>query len=71
MMEAGAQLNGSALSGQHVDKVTLFYAPIFLGSGGVPLMQEQIAAQPVPGAPLVESVGGDVRVECYLRDPWA
>ena len=71
MMEAGAQLNGSALSGHHVDKVTLFYAPVFLGAAGVPLLQESVAIPPVASPPLVERFGADVRVESYLRDPWA
>jgi diaminohydroxyphosphoribosylaminopyrimidine deaminase / 5-amino-6-(5-phosphoribosylamino)uracil reductase len=70
MMEAGAQLNSSALSGGHVDKVTLFYAPVFLGSAGVPLLQEAIVTPPMTSQPLVERFGSDVRVENYLRDPW-
>lgn len=71
MLEAGAQLNGSALSGRHVDKVTLFYAPVFLGAAGVPLLQESIVTPPISCPPLVERFGADVRVENYLRDPWA
>lgn len=71
MMEAGAQLNGSALSGRHVDMVTLFYAPVFLGAAGVPLLQENIVMPPVASPPLVERFGADVRVQTYLRDPWA
>lgn len=71
MMEAGAQLNGSALSGGYVDKVTLFYAPVFLGASGVPLLQNSIATPPIAPAPQVERFGADVRVETYLRDPWA
>lgn len=71
MMEAGAQLNGSALSGRHVDKVTLFYAPVFLGAAGVPLLQETVMTPPMATPPRVERFGPDVRVETYLRDPWA
>lgn len=71
MMEAGAQLNGSALSGGHVDKVTLFYAPVFLGSAGVPLLQESMVTPPNVSSPRVERFGADVRVETWLRDPWA
>lgn len=71
MTEAGAQLNGSALTGGHVDKVTLFYAPMFLGTHGVPLLQEALAATPSVAPPQVERFGADVRVETYLRDPWA
>jgi diaminohydroxyphosphoribosylaminopyrimidine deaminase / 5-amino-6-(5-phosphoribosylamino)uracil reductase len=71
MLESGAQLNGSALTGQHVDKLTLFYAPVFLGPGAVPLMQEAIAGTVIAGQPSIQSVGQDVRIDAYLRDPWA
>lgn len=71
MMEAGSQLNGSALTGGHVDMVTLFYAPMFLGTAGVPLLQESIAVPHSSSQPVVETFGADVRVETWLRDPWA
>jgi diaminohydroxyphosphoribosylaminopyrimidine deaminase/5-amino-6-(5-phosphoribosylamino)uracil reductase len=71
MLESGAQLNGSALSGKHVDKLTLFYAPVFLGPGAVPLMQEAISGPVIAGTPMIDSIGQDVRVDAYLRDPWA
>jgi diaminohydroxyphosphoribosylaminopyrimidine deaminase/5-amino-6-(5-phosphoribosylamino)uracil reductase len=71
MLESGAQLNGSALSGKHVDKLTLFYAPVFLGPGAVPLMQEAISGPVIAGTPRIDSIGQDVRVDAYLRDPWA
>lgn len=71
MLEAGAQLNASALGGGHVDKLTLFYAPLFLGPHAVPLLQEAIAGGKLPEQPTIESVGNDIRVDAYLRDPWA
>lgn len=71
MMESGAQLNSSALGGRHVDKVTLFYAPVFLGTHGVPLLQETVVSPPMVGTPRVEQFGQDVRVESWLRDPWS
>lgn len=71
LLESGAQLNGSALSGQHVDKLTLFYAPIFLGPNAVPLMHETITGPLIYGAPAVTSIGQDIRIDAYLRDPWA
>ena len=71
MLESGAQLNGSALNGQHVDKLTLFYAPVFLGPSAVPLMHETITGPLICGTPEVTSIGQDVRVDAYLRDPWA
>ena len=38
MVEAGCQLMTSALALQSVDKVSLFYAPVFLGAAGVPML---------------------------------
>ncbi len=70
VLEAGGQLNASALSGGHVDKITLFYAPVFLGPHAVPLLQEPIARPLLPIPPAVECVGEDVRVDIWLRDPW-
>jgi diaminohydroxyphosphoribosylaminopyrimidine deaminase/5-amino-6-(5-phosphoribosylamino)uracil reductase len=70
MLESGAQLNGSALSGNHVDKLTLFYAPVFLGPSAVPLMQETVTGPVLASKPLIEGIGNDVRIEAYLRDPW-
>jgi diaminohydroxyphosphoribosylaminopyrimidine deaminase / 5-amino-6-(5-phosphoribosylamino)uracil reductase len=71
MLEAGAQLNGAALTGRHVDKLTLFYAPVFLGPSAVPLMQETITGPVFASKPIIEGIGNDVRVDAYLRDPWA
>lgn len=71
MMEAGAQLNVSALNGRHVDKLTLFYAPMFLGPGGVPLLQQAIPAPTLASRPTLTCIGHDVRMDVMLRDPWA
>jgi diaminohydroxyphosphoribosylaminopyrimidine deaminase / 5-amino-6-(5-phosphoribosylamino)uracil reductase len=71
MLESGAQLNGSALTGKHVDKLTLFYAPVFLGPGAVPLMQEVMTGPVIARQPSIQGVGQDVRVDAYIRDPWA
>lgn len=68
LLEAGSQLNASALS--HADKLTLFYAPIFLGSNAVPLLH---TAHPIPLQPLRTTLtpfGSDFRLEAWLRDPW-
>jgi diaminohydroxyphosphoribosylaminopyrimidine deaminase / 5-amino-6-(5-phosphoribosylamino)uracil reductase len=70
MLECGAQLNGSALTGRHVDKLTLFYAPVFLGPNAVPLLQETLTASVLDGLPSIQSVGQDVRIDAYLRNPW-
>jgi diaminohydroxyphosphoribosylaminopyrimidine deaminase/5-amino-6-(5-phosphoribosylamino)uracil reductase len=39
LLEAGAELNGSALRADLVDKLALFYAPKIMGTGGVPLAE--------------------------------
>jgi diaminohydroxyphosphoribosylaminopyrimidine deaminase / 5-amino-6-(5-phosphoribosylamino)uracil reductase len=70
VMEAGGQLNASALSGGHVDKITLFFAPIFLGPDGVPLLQEPVARSLLAIPPTIECIDRDVRVDAYLQDPW-
>ncbi len=72
MLEGGAQLNGSVLKGGHADKLTLFYAPVLLGPGAVPLAQEPIPeAIPEGLGRTVAFVGRDIRMDSYLRDPWA
>jgi len=70
MMEAGGQLNASALAGGHVDKITLFYAPLFLGPDGVPLLLEPIGNALLPTTPEIECIDQDVRVDAYLHNPW-
>ncbi len=69
LMEAGGQLNVAALAASLVDRITLFYAPVFLGPAGVPLLQEPISGI-LPAPPAIECIGRDVRVEVDLRDPW-
>jgi diaminohydroxyphosphoribosylaminopyrimidine deaminase/5-amino-6-(5-phosphoribosylamino)uracil reductase len=70
LLEAGGQLNASALNGGHVDKLTLFYAPLFLGPDGVPLLQEGMLKPLLPIPPAIERVGQDVRIDAWLRNPW-
>ena len=70
VMEAGGQLNAAAINGGHVDKMTLFYAPIFLGPDAVPLLQERIVRPLLPMPPVIESIDQDFRIDVYLRDPW-
>ena len=70
VMEAGGQLNASALNGGHVDKITLFYAPVFLGPYGVPLLQEGMLKPLLPIPPTIECIDQDVRIDAYLRNPW-
>ncbi len=71
LLEAGAELNGSALQGDLVDKVALFYAPKIMGVGGVPVATLPAAAssksQPLKNISLGSS-GPDFLVEGYFHD---
>lgn len=70
MLEAGSRLNSAALSSGVVDKLCLFYAPVFLGSAGVPLLAASERVQLAPFLTRWTSVVGDACFEAYLRDPW-
>jgi diaminohydroxyphosphoribosylaminopyrimidine deaminase/5-amino-6-(5-phosphoribosylamino)uracil reductase len=71
MLEAGSQVNASALTLQLVDKLTLFYAPILLGVAAVPLVNSIDEWKWPMTRTSVQNFGRDIRVESYLRDPWA
>jgi diaminohydroxyphosphoribosylaminopyrimidine deaminase / 5-amino-6-(5-phosphoribosylamino)uracil reductase len=71
MIEAGAQLNASALAQQAVDKFSLFYAPVFLGAAGVPVTNSIESFKPQWARLSVKQLGQDFWFEGYLRDPWA
>jgi diaminohydroxyphosphoribosylaminopyrimidine deaminase / 5-amino-6-(5-phosphoribosylamino)uracil reductase len=71
LLEAGSQLNASALGQQAVDKVDLIYAPMFLGAAGVPLFTGVESSRPQWARLSAKQIGLDVWVEGYLRDPWA
>jgi len=69
LLEGGSQLNSAALL--HADKLTLFYAPIFLGADAVPFLE---TSHPVPLRPvrtMLTKFGPDFRLEAWLRDPWS
>jgi diaminohydroxyphosphoribosylaminopyrimidine deaminase/5-amino-6-(5-phosphoribosylamino)uracil reductase len=69
MLEAGSRLNSAALAAGIVDKLCLFYAPRFLGSGSVPLLaggRIDVAPERISW----KAIGEDVCFEGYLRDPW-
>jgi diaminohydroxyphosphoribosylaminopyrimidine deaminase / 5-amino-6-(5-phosphoribosylamino)uracil reductase len=74
LLEAGSQLNASALaqrpSHQIADKLTLFYAPIFLGPAGVPLLETSSSIKLQPIRTAITKFGPDFRIEAWLRDPW-
>ena len=77
LLEAGARLNAAAVEAGLVDKVWLFYAPKFLGEGGVPLLARRLEGE--AGRPDVPQLrryrfhrfGPDFAVEGTLRDVYA
>jgi diaminohydroxyphosphoribosylaminopyrimidine deaminase/5-amino-6-(5-phosphoribosylamino)uracil reductase len=70
LLEGGSRLNSAALADGIVDKLCLFYAPVFLGSAGVPLLAASERIQLAPSRIRWVSVAGDACFEAYLRDPW-
>jgi len=71
MLEGGSQMTTSALREQSADKVSLFYAPMFLGSAGVPLLHPVEPARPQWVSISTQQLGQDIWFQGYLRDPWA
>lgn len=75
LVEGGGETAGRFVNRGLADKLTLFYAPKLLGSGGVPLMGSlQVAgmrATPKFIVEAVEKVGEDVAVTLYPAEPAA
>jgi diaminohydroxyphosphoribosylaminopyrimidine deaminase/5-amino-6-(5-phosphoribosylamino)uracil reductase len=71
LLEAGSQVNASALSLKLVDKLVLFYAPLLLGTGAVPLINSVEKWDSPILRTSVRQFGRDVCMEATLRDPWA
>jgi diaminohydroxyphosphoribosylaminopyrimidine deaminase / 5-amino-6-(5-phosphoribosylamino)uracil reductase len=69
MLEAGSRLNASALNGS-VDKLTLFYAPLFLGPAAVPLLETGDIVNLQPIRTTLTPFDPDFRLDAWLRDPW-
>lgn len=70
MLEAGSQLNAAALNG-HVDKLVLFYTPIFLGPTAVPFVEAAETIRIEPVRTRQRTFGRDRQIEAWLHDPWA
>jgi diaminohydroxyphosphoribosylaminopyrimidine deaminase / 5-amino-6-(5-phosphoribosylamino)uracil reductase len=69
LLEGGAEMYTTALSQGMVDKLVLFYAPMFLGQEGVPMLSR------IEDLPSIENYsmatfGRDFALETYLRNPW-
>jgi diaminohydroxyphosphoribosylaminopyrimidine deaminase/5-amino-6-(5-phosphoribosylamino)uracil reductase len=71
MIEAGGQVTASALQDGLVDKLVLYYAPVMLGSGGLPLMEKREMERLDISRVETAQFGRDVRWTGYLRDPWS
>jgi diaminohydroxyphosphoribosylaminopyrimidine deaminase/5-amino-6-(5-phosphoribosylamino)uracil reductase len=70
MLEAGSRLNSAALAQQAVDKLCLFYAPVFLGSAGVPLLADAGRIDAAGERISWRTMGSDACFESYIYDPW-
>jgi diaminohydroxyphosphoribosylaminopyrimidine deaminase/5-amino-6-(5-phosphoribosylamino)uracil reductase len=74
LVEGGSQLNRALLDNATApalaDKLCLFYAPMFLGEQGVPLIADDSPIQLEMRRFTVSENGSDFRVDAYLRDPW-
>ena len=70
LVEAGSHLNRALLDAELVDKLRLFYAPLFLGERGVPLLAGEASLHPEILRTQLAHSGGDISFEAYLRDPW-
>lgn len=71
MIEGGCLLMSSAVAGQTIDKVSLFYAPVFLGAAGVPMLSSIDMTRPQWVSTSTEQLAEDFWFKGYLRDPWA
>lgn len=74
MAEGGPRLNRTLLERETApaiaDKLCLFFAPMFLGDEGVPLLAGGLPLQLEYRRFSLAEVGSDFRVDAYLRDPW-
>lgn len=70
MIEAGGQVTASALREECVDKLVLYYAPVMLGTGAVPLMEQAEMQRLKVSRVRTANFGQDVRWTGYVRDPW-
>ena len=70
MLEAGSRLNSAALGSHLVDKLCLFYAPVFLGSTGAPLFADARRIDSAGERISWKTIGSDICFEGYIHDPW-
>lgn len=70
MIEAGSQVNTTAISQKLVDKLHLFYAPVFLGAAGIPALGSLDTLKPALSDVKLRLSGADISFEGHLRSYW-
>lgn len=70
LLEAGATLNSAAIAGEIAAKLSLFYAPVFLGANAIPLLVSGASIPMRPVRTRVRRFGPDHQLEIWLEDPW-
>lgn len=70
LLEAGAILNAAVFFSGAVGKLSLFYAPVFLGANAVPLFASDIPAPVRPLRTRIRCFGPDYQIQTWLEDPW-
>jgi diaminohydroxyphosphoribosylaminopyrimidine deaminase/5-amino-6-(5-phosphoribosylamino)uracil reductase len=70
LLEGGAEVYTSALNQGLVDRLTLFYAPTFLGRTAVPMLSS-IDEVPTIKDYSLKQFGQDFALEAQLHDPWS
>jgi diaminohydroxyphosphoribosylaminopyrimidine deaminase / 5-amino-6-(5-phosphoribosylamino)uracil reductase len=69
LIEAGTRLNTALLRGGYIDRLRLFIAPMFLGSGSTPVVEE--LNEPIRFTSVKTTcIGDDLAWDVLLRDPW-
>jgi diaminohydroxyphosphoribosylaminopyrimidine deaminase/5-amino-6-(5-phosphoribosylamino)uracil reductase len=75
LVEGGTAINTAVLNEVIADKLTIFYAPVFLGADAVPMLASSIARSvergTIPQRFSLRKFGEDFAFDAYLRDPWA
>jgi diaminohydroxyphosphoribosylaminopyrimidine deaminase/5-amino-6-(5-phosphoribosylamino)uracil reductase len=70
LLEGGAEIYTSALNQGVVDRLILFYAPMFLGRAAVPMLSSIDGLPPIEHYSL-KQFGQDFALEARLHDPWS